>query len=108
MEVFFVNYDFLKDLSVDNLMQFDQKIASFTRHSGTDEEYQAFLYMKEKYESFGYRTELVLHDAYISLPVSAKAYGEWDRGICPDTFYGSVDSDWRHFRTSSIRAGKET
>lgn len=28
MEVFFVNYDFLKDLSVDNLMQFDQKIAS--------------------------------------------------------------------------------
>lgn len=72
MEVFFVNYDFLKDLSVDNLMQFDQKIASFTRHSGTDEEYQAFLYMKEKYESFGYRTELVLHDAYISLPVSAK------------------------------------
>lgn len=51
--MFFVNYDFLKDLSVDNLMQFDQKIASFTRHSGTDEEYQAFLYMKENMKVLG-------------------------------------------------------
>ena len=53
-------------------MPFAGDIAQWERLSGSREEYQAFLYMDDKLESFGYETKLVLHDAYICLPVSAE------------------------------------
>ncbi|WP_105418095.1 M28 family peptidase [Neorhizobium sp. T25_27] len=39
--------------------------------SGTAEELESFKYLERQIASYGYRTELLLHDAYISLPGSA-------------------------------------
>jgi hypothetical protein len=50
-------------------------IAEFARRvklSGTAEELESFLYLKREMEAYGYRTELLSHDAYISLPGRAK------------------------------------
>ena len=65
-------FDYLSGLSVENLMNYTKKISGWQRFSGTEEELEAFRYMEKMLSSFGYRTELVLHDAYISLPVSSK------------------------------------
>lgn len=65
-------FDYLSGLSVENLMNHTKKISGWQRFSGTEEELEAFRYMEEMLRSFGCRTELVLHDAYISLPVSSK------------------------------------
>jgi hypothetical protein len=50
-------------------------IREFTRRvklSGTPEELESFHYLQAKMESYGYHTELVQHDAYISLPGKAR------------------------------------
>jgi N-acetylated-alpha-linked acidic dipeptidase len=39
--------------------------------SGTAEELESFKYLERQIASYGYRTKLLLHDAYISLPGSA-------------------------------------
>jgi hypothetical protein len=40
--------------------------------SGTTEELESFHYLKTRIEAYGYRTELLFHDAYISLPGRAR------------------------------------
>lgn len=40
--------------------------------SGTAEELASFDYLREQLEGYGLRTELILHDAYISLPGTAR------------------------------------
>jgi hypothetical protein len=41
--------------------------------SGTPEELESFRYLEREMASFGYRTQLLFHDAYISLPGHARA-----------------------------------
>lgn len=46
-------------------------VAEFARRvklSGTPDEFESFRYLEGSMRGYGYRTELVLHDAYISLP----------------------------------------
>jgi hypothetical protein len=50
-------------------------IAEFARRvklSGTSEELESFRYLERTMRSYGYRTQLQQHDAYISLPLSSR------------------------------------
>jgi len=53
------------------LMQDVTEFAKRVKLSGTSEELESFKYLKKQAESYGYTTELILHDAYISLPGNA-------------------------------------
>ncbi len=45
-----------------------REFARWVKLSGTPEELQSLHYVKAKLEEYGFRTEMVMHDAYISLP----------------------------------------
>lgn len=59
-------------VSIDNLMQTCRMLAKWERLSGSEQELEAFRYFESEFQKLGMETELVLHDAYISLPVSAR------------------------------------
>lgn len=48
-----------------------EEFARRVKLSGTPEELESFRYLKAQLESMGYTTDLILHDAYISLPGAA-------------------------------------
>jgi hypothetical protein len=50
------------------LMRHVEEFAKRIKLSGTPEELESFRYLQSCLDGFGYRTELILHDAYISLP----------------------------------------
>jgi hypothetical protein len=54
------------------LMGHCQEFAKRVKLSGTPEEKESFVYLKGCLDSYGYRTELLEHDAYISLPGPAR------------------------------------
>lgn len=54
------------------LMAHIREFARRVKLSGTPEELESFRYLQAEMESYGYRTELLFHDAYISLPGRAK------------------------------------
>jgi Peptidase family M28/PA domain len=62
----------LEQVSQKKLMEFTENIASEVRLSGSEEEWRAFLYAKEKLEEFGLTTNLYKKKAFISLPLSAE------------------------------------
>lgn len=43
----------------------------WTKHSGTPEELESLKYVEAEMKAYGFKTELILHDAYISLPGAA-------------------------------------
>ena len=51
-----------------SLMQDMRVFAQRTKLSGTPEELESFRYLETRMKEIGYRTELILHDALISLP----------------------------------------
>ncbi len=64
----------------ENLMATVNEIAKFERLSGSKDELEAFKLIEKKMQGYGFKTSLVLHDAYISLPVSASM-----RVVSPET-----------------------
>ncbi|WP_439577997.1 M28 family metallopeptidase [Elioraea sp.] len=48
-----------------------REIARWVKLSGTPEELEAFRFLETRMRDYGYRVELLLHDAYISLPGKA-------------------------------------
>ncbi|HEV2283991.1 MAG TPA: M28 family peptidase [bacterium] len=54
-----------------NLVDYNREIARWTRLSGSVEERHAADYAAEQLRAAGYRTRIVTHDAYISLPGAA-------------------------------------
>ncbi|MGO4566887.1 M28 family peptidase [Rhizobium sp. 2YAF20] len=56
----------------DRLMAHIREFARRVKLSGTPEELESFQYLRSEMKSYGYRTELVSHDAFISLPGRAK------------------------------------
>jgi hypothetical protein len=50
------------------LMAHCVEFAKRVKLSGTPEELESFHYLKKCLDGYGYRTKLILHDAYISLP----------------------------------------
>ncbi|WP_117190361.1 M28 family peptidase [Rhizobium terrae] len=53
------------------LMDHIREFAKRVKLSGTAEELESFRYLERQMASYGYRTELLFHDAYISLPGKA-------------------------------------
>lgn len=58
------------EVSVSHMLEVASGLAKWERLSGTEEEYEAFLWLEKQYQEYGYETRLIRHDAYISLPVS--------------------------------------
>src|SRR5690625_5202241 len=56
-----------KELLMSHITAFDQ----WTKHAGTSEELKSLKYIEKEMQTYGYDTELILHDAYISLPEKA-------------------------------------
>ncbi|WP_454857476.1 M28 family peptidase [Rhizobium binxianense] len=56
----------------ERLMAHIREFSRRVKLSGTPEELESFHYLQAQMESYGYRTELLSHDAYISLPGKAK------------------------------------
>lgn len=54
------------------LMEHVHRIAGWHRHAGTASELEAYGYLEQVLKGYGYETRLLIHDAYISLPVSAQ------------------------------------
>lgn len=48
-----------------------REFARWVKLSGTPEELQSLQYVRAKLDEYGFRTEIVMHDAYISLPGKA-------------------------------------
>ncbi|MCF3935706.1 M28 family peptidase [Acuticoccus sp. M5D2P5] len=65
--------DLLKsEISSANLFSHLEEFARRVKLSGTPEELESFHYLEAQLAAMGYRTELLLHDAFISLPGDAK------------------------------------
>ena len=64
--------DLVGAVSGDAMMGHLQAFAKWVKLSGTAEEMQSLRYVRERLDGYGYRTDLVMHDAYISLPGAAK------------------------------------
>jgi hypothetical protein len=61
----------LEAVSQSELTTFNRTIAQWTRLSGTSDERAAAEYVARELKGFGYATQIVMHDAYISLPGAA-------------------------------------
>jgi hypothetical protein len=61
----------LDQVSADALMEYTANISREVRLSGSPEELRAFEYAKGKLEEWGFKTRLILHDAYLSWPGAA-------------------------------------
>lgn len=56
------------EISIDRLMEITQGIARWVRLSGSPEELEAARWLQGVLDGYGLATELLLHDAYISIP----------------------------------------
>ena len=65
------------------LMKHLAAFAGWTKHAGTPGELDSLAYVRAALDGYGYATELILHDAYISLPgeASVTVAGETLRAI---------------------------
>src|ERR1700728_3095606 len=54
------------------LMGHVRELARWVKLSGTPEELTSLRYFQARMDEYGYRTDLLLHDAYISLPGAAR------------------------------------
>ena len=54
------------------LMGHMQELARWVKLSGTPDELQSLRYFQARLDEYGYRTKLIMHDAYISLPGKAR------------------------------------
>lgn len=56
----------------ERLMAHLSEFARWTKHAGTPGELESLRYVRSQLEGYGYQTELILHDAYVSLPGAAR------------------------------------
>jgi hypothetical protein len=62
----------LGTLSGSTMMKHMDVFARWTKHSGTPEELESLRYVEDRMRDYGFSTDLILHDAYISLPGRAR------------------------------------
>lgn len=63
--------ELLAHLSTDHLWATNQQIAQWVRHSGTEEERAAFVYVQATLDDYGLQTTLLEHPALVSYPLAA-------------------------------------
>ncbi|GAC1524439.1 MAG: M28 family peptidase [Chloroflexota bacterium] len=56
------------EISVDRLMETTRTIAQWVRLSGSEQEMRSINYVRALLDEYGFTTEVIMHDAYISLP----------------------------------------
>ena len=54
------------------LMAHLREFARWEKLSGSKDEFANVEYLKKQLDDIGFKTQLILHDAYISLPLEAK------------------------------------
>ncbi|OJY36968.1 MAG: hypothetical protein BGP06_14715 [Rhizobiales bacterium 65-9] len=54
----------------------------WTKHAGTPEELESLKYIEAEMKSYGFKTDLILHDAYISLPGVASVTVNGEQFAC--------------------------
>ncbi|WP_254073137.1 M28 family peptidase [Acidisphaera sp. S103] len=64
------------------MMRHLEEFAKRVKLSGTAEELESFRYLRATLDGYGYKTDLILHDAYISLPGKAKFEVDADTPDC--------------------------
>ena len=87
-------YDGLRaQVDRDELTRHLDEFSRWTKHAGTAEELSSLSYVEAKMRSYGYRTDLVTHPAYISLPgpASVEALGRPLRAIAHSFSRSSPD-----------------
>jgi len=73
-----------KSVSGTELMRHCREFAKRIKLSGTPEELESFRYLKSCLDGCGYRTALIAHDAYISLPGASRVeVDDWDQEYHP-------------------------
>ena len=60
-----------QSISADGMMDVLGEFAKRVKLSGTEEELASFRYIKSRLDKYGFKTTLISHDAYISLPGAA-------------------------------------
>lgn len=86
------------DVSIDNLMQTVKKISGWQRYSGSAEELEAFKYLKNTFDNMGYETKLIMHDAYISIPIRSRLSADGvqiysqTHSMSPSTSSGGIEA----------------
>lgn len=59
-------------VSSERLLAHVAELGRWTKHAGTPSELESLRYVEGELASYGYGVELILHEAYISLPVTAR------------------------------------
>ena len=70
------------NVCLDHLMENVKEICKWERLSGTEAELEAFHFIESKLKDIGLETELILHDAYISIPLSARLLVNGKEVVC--------------------------
>jgi hypothetical protein len=63
--------DLVDEVSIDRLLETTRTIAQWVRLSGSEDERRAIEYVRGLLDGYGLETEILMHDAYISLPGEA-------------------------------------
>jgi hypothetical protein len=69
-------------VQADTMMRHLEEFARRVKLSGTPEELESFKYLQKTLDGYGFKTDLILHDAYISLPGKAKLTAGADQLDC--------------------------
>src|SRR5947209_2094319 len=59
------------EVSIDRLMEITRTLAQWVRLSGSQDEMRSLEYVRGLLDEYGFQTDLIMHDAYISLPGKA-------------------------------------
>lgn len=92
----------------DRLFGHLEEFARRVKLSGTPEELESFRYLQAELDGLGYRTDLILHDAYISLPGAARLEAGPERPACiTHSFSRPSGPDGVHGAMVPVGAGTE-
>ncbi|MBX6350928.1 MAG: M28 family peptidase [Clostridia bacterium] len=69
-------------LDTDRLWRHVEAIGGYEKHAGTEGELASLRYVEGEMQAYGFQTELLLHDAYISLPGPARLEVEGETLRC--------------------------
>jgi hypothetical protein len=61
----------VQEISIDRMMETTRTIAQWVRLSGSEDELRAIGYVRSLLDGYGFESEVIMHDAYISLPGDA-------------------------------------
>src|SRR5947209_13892713 len=63
--------ELVQEVSIDRLMETTRTIAQWIRLSGSEDEMRAIEYVRGLLDRYGFTTQVITHDAYLSLPGNA-------------------------------------